>query len=198
MELRESISTLKFQHLLLTAMLMLFVHSHLEAASFHDFYHTFTNNAVVMTMLVDSEETAWIGTSNGLMRYEDLKRPDDIRMAMPEELRVPINQIQAIKDGRILVDTRSTKKYIFDPLTYEVKEINQDWLNARGIANDGPWTIKIVSHPEANALIESKGSIYSVDLTSDSKAKLIKKFGQPALALSADKNHDPILTPRKV
>ncbi len=198
MKLRTHIHRNNLQHLLLTAMLMLCVQLPIAASPYKDFYHTYTNSAIVLTMLVDSKGTAWVGTTNGLMRYEDLKRPDDMRMAMPEELRVPINLIQGIKDGRLLVETRATKKLIFDPITYNVEEINQEWLDARGIANDGPWTIKIASRPEADALIESKGILYSVDLTSDSKAKLIKELEQPAIALSTDQNYYHILTPRKI
>ena len=164
------------------------------ASDFKDFIHTYTNTTTVQSVFVDKNGVAWAGTSHGLIHYDDLKYGHMIRYAMPEPLREPIHQIYGLNDGRMAIVTLSMKKYIFNPETYEVTEIDKDWLHSKGIDADGYWAISIIGNYNADALIETDGDIYLVDLASGGKARLLKNLGMPVEGLSADDKHYHIVT----
>ncbi|MDE6270242.1 MAG: response regulator [Muribaculaceae bacterium] len=169
-----------------------------SASEFRDFIHTYTNTAAIGTVFVDKDGAAWVGTSNGLMHYDDLRRGYAVRMAMPEELRVPVHLVFGLNDGRMAVITRAMKKYIFDPVTYEVVEIDKEWLEERGIDASGSWDIEIVGDYKAPALVEADGKIYIVDMASGQKARLVKTLDRPATGLSKDAGNYHVWTPDKI
>ncbi|MDE7396538.1 MAG: hypothetical protein K2M98_02305, partial [Muribaculum sp.] len=132
------------------------------------------------------------------MHYDDLKRGYSIRMAMPEELRVPIHMIYGLNDGRMAVVTRAMKKYIFNPVNYDVVEINKEWLDQVGIDTPGAWAINIIGDYNTDVLIETNGKIYLLDLAKDNRARLVKNLNEQAIGLSGDNNNYHIVTPTKV
>lgn len=168
------------------------------ASTFADFIHTYTNTTRVGTTYVDKTGTAWVGTSLGLMKYDDLKRGYDIRLSMPEELRVPIHLIYGMEDGGMVVVTRAFKKYLFNPVTYQVDEIDKEWLDEKGIDAPGPWTLNIISNNNGPVLIESEGKVYLYDSASGEKTRLIKTLGETALSLSGDDRYYHIVTPSRI
>ncbi|MDE6497735.1 MAG: response regulator [Muribaculaceae bacterium] len=170
----------------------------LHASIFKDFIHTYTNTAAVGSVFVDENGTAWVGTTNGLMQYDDLKRDYSIRFAMPEELRVPIHMIYGLSDGRMAVVTRGMKKYLFDPVSYRVTEIDTEWLGQRGIDAPGPWAIEIVGAPHAPAMIVAGEKVYTLDPAPGHKAELVKTLSREALELTADGNYYHIVTPTAI
>lgn len=185
-------------HVLLATMAVVLAASlQVHASMFKDFIHTYTNTAAVGTVFVDANGTAWVGTSNGLMQYDDLKRDYSIRFAMPEELRVPIHMIYGLSDGRIAVVTRGMKKYLFDPVSYQVTEIDPAWIAAHGIDAPGPWAIEIVGAPQAPAMIVAGNKVYTLD-PAESKAKLVKALPRNATILSGDGSHYHIVTPSSI
>ncbi|MDE6286687.1 MAG: hypothetical protein K2L99_06815 [Muribaculaceae bacterium] len=170
----------------------------LHASVFKDFIHTYTNTASVGCVFVDVNGTAWVGTTNGLMQYDDLKRDYTIRLAMPEELRVPIHMTYGLSDGRMAVVTRGMKKYIFDPESYLVAEIDTQWLKERGIDAPGSWAIEIAALPHAPAMVVAGSKVYTLDPEPGHKADQVKTLPQNATTLSCDGKYYYIVTPAAI
>lgn len=164
------------------------------ASVFRNFIHTYTNTTTVGTVYVDDDGTAWIGTSSGIMRYDDLKRNSGVRLAVPEQLCTPIHLIYGMKDKRLLVITRGMKRYLFNPSDFSIEEINHAWLAERGINAPGEWAIDIISTPGALALIAWEGKIYTYDESAGAKARLLADLGERITCLSADDSHYHIVT----
>ncbi|MDE6161495.1 MAG: hypothetical protein K2F77_07535, partial [Muribaculaceae bacterium] len=154
----------------------------------------YTNTTTVGTVCVDNDGTAWVGTSSGIMRYDDLKRNSGIGLAVPEQLRTPIHLIYGMKGKRLLVITRGMKRYLFNPSDFSVEEINRTWLAQNGIDAPGEWAIDFISNPATHALIESGGKIYAYDETAIEKTRLLADLGEKATGLSTDDRHYHILT----
>lgn len=185
----------RFRRMLAAALVAVVAAQGAAASEFRDFIHTYTNTAAVGTVFVDANGTAWVGTTNGLMQYDDLKRDYSIRLSMPEELRVPIHLIYGLNDGRIVVITRSMKKYVFDPVSYGVEEINSEWLSERDIEVPGPWTIEIIGKPDSPALIVAGNKVFTLDAAPGHKAKLIDTLDRNVVSLSCDGKNYHAVTP---
>lgn len=199
MTLLNHISALSLISRSIVAGLLLLLHwLPVEASVFNEFIHTYTNTVEVGAVYVDKEGTAWVGTSFGLMHFDDLKREELARLTMPEKLRDPIHMIYGLNNGNMAVITRGMKKYIFNPITYQVKDIDMDWIKHMGIDAQGPWSINIISNDKHEALIESNGKIYTLDFNKDSKAKFIKALDKRAISLSNDSRFYHIVTPTHI
>lgn len=199
MTLRNNISSLSlFSNSLVVGLLLLFQCVSVNASVFQEFIHTYTNTVGVGAIYVDKAGTAWVGTSHGLMQHDDLKRGEIVRLTMPEKLRDPIHLIYGLNNGNMVVITRGMKKYIFNPVTYQVEDIDMNWIRRMGIEAPGPWTINIISDDENEALIETDGKIYTLDFKKATKAKLIRTLDKRAAALSKDNRFYHIVTPTQI
>ena len=119
----------------------------------------------VTSVLADSRGYLWIGTTQGLNRYDGYevktRFPESDDQQLHEVFNNPVTSIEEDAEGRIWIECESDAYYLYDTRTARFSATAKEWLSSIGIHCEGRYKVKV---GEKGALwVITEGGIYSYD-----------------------------------
>lgn len=170
----------------------------ISAAEYKDFFHTRTGTNVVVSMTQDANGVLWLGTTKGIMRFEDLNNPVLCHSLYPSEIQKAILSVSSTNDGRLWITMLSNKKYIYTPSLRKLEEIDNDWIQEMGIDAEGWWTMHIAVTDSESVWFITDRKVYHQISFATGKPVLIATLKEPVVKVCADRYNCHIVTDKHI
>ena len=119
----------------------------------------------VMSLLVDHRGYLWVGTAQGLNRYDGYevktRFPESGDPQLREVFNAPVTSIEEDADGRIWIECESGDYCLYDTHTTQFIGLATKWLSSIGIQCNGRYKVKVGDKGALWVLTES--GIYRYD-----------------------------------
>ena len=101
----------------------------------------------VTSLLADSRGYLWIGTAQGLNRYDGhevkIRFPESSDQQLHEVFNNPITSLEEDAEGRIWIECESGAYYLYDTRTARFSALTKELLQGIGIRCDGRYKVKV-------------------------------------------------------
>lgn len=177
-----------FLKTILTGISILLMSMVLLARPSNNFIHISSKGNMINCMYRSSIGCLWLGTTKGLKRLSDLKSLTINSGYYPEPLNQSVVNIQGTSDGCLWITLNSRKKYILNPLTHELTDFDEEWLESKGMVHAGYWEIGYACNGGDIVLILVKNQLYSFNVKTQ-ESKLLKTFDDRDIGTDNDDNY---------
>lgn len=169
--------------------------SALEIYKRDNFLHVSTYGIEVYSIYRDPiSGVAWLGTNQGLFKYDNTPLKKEAQSIYPDLLTNSIKSIQGMEDGTLLLRTVTRQYMLYNPILNEVKDDFKDIFSQWGLENVQPQESEIIVDDNKHLWIYSGKCLWYYNPAVSPTAILKTKVEDNILKICVGKSRFYILT----